>query len=99
MWSDEYFGGDGTGAGNCIETGPFANLTLRWVQDGSVQDHCLTRRLNQASLNSASLTNLARCNAIGNYTDAWTCFSNGPHGSGHGAVGGIVCLLASSCSH
>ncbi|KAH8201560.1 hypothetical protein TruAng_004252 [Truncatella angustata] len=90
MWSEAYFGGDGTGQGNCVETGPFANLTLRWVQDGSVSEHCLTRRFSQRSLQAASLDNIARCSVIGNYTDAWQCFSNGPHGSGHGGVGGIM---------
>lgn len=101
LWTDEYFGGDGTGDGNCVETGPFANLTLRWVQDGSTSDHCLTRRFSERSLNAASVENIDKCKQIANYTQAWQCYSNGPHGSGHGGVGGIVSsnlLMALCCS-
>ncbi|KAK9425028.1 hypothetical protein SUNI508_03168 [Seiridium unicorne] len=37
MWSAEYFGGDGTGEGNCVETGPFTSLTLRWMSDPTLR--------------------------------------------------------------
>lgn len=92
LWSDAYFGGDGAGADRCVATGPFANLTLRWLQDSTVSEHCLTRRFQERALEAASTANIAKCDAISTYEDAWQCFSNGPHGSGHGGVGGIVRL-------
>ncbi|KAI1865425.1 uncharacterized protein JN550_008473 [Neoarthrinium moseri] len=90
LWSDEYFGGDGTGPGGCIETGPFANLTLRWTQDKRSVPHCLVRRFNELALTLASNASRERCNALDNFVDAWNCLEAGPHGSGHGAVGGLM---------
>lgn len=72
LWSDEYFGGNGTGEASCIETGPFANLTLRFVTSG-VSDHCLTRQFSQRSFSSNAQPNIDRCNAIQNFTSATTC--------------------------
>lgn len=90
MWSAQYFGGNGRASDYCVVDGPFANLTLRWVQDGSVSDHCLTRIHNDSLLSSTSQPNIDECNAIDNYTEAWECFNGGPHSGGHAAVGGIV---------
>ncbi|KAF7522554.1 hypothetical protein G7054_g12090 [Neopestalotiopsis clavispora] len=90
LWSDEYFGGDGRSSDRCVTTGSFANLTLRWQQDATVSEHCLTRRFNERSLQEASLEVIANCYAIDNYNEAWECLSNGPHGAGHGGVGGIM---------
>ncbi|KAI1873298.1 uncharacterized protein JN550_003551 [Neoarthrinium moseri] len=90
LWSEEYFGGDGTGANNCVETGPFANLTLRWTREGTVDESCLTRRFSNRSLASTSQTNINACNTITNYTQAWNCWSGGPHSGGHSGVGGIM---------
>jgi hypothetical protein len=64
MWSDDYFGGNGVKGTYCVETGPFANLTLRWLADGSTSDHCLTRIFNNNSLQSTSQANINKCNAI-----------------------------------
>ncbi|KAH8163497.1 hypothetical protein CIB48_g4751 [Xylaria polymorpha] len=96
LWKDEYFGGDGTGPDGCIETGPFRNLTLRWVQNGAVEEHCLSREFSTSELQMTSQDNIDQCNAIQNYTDAWLCWFGGPHGSlgphaaGHAAVGGVM---------
>ncbi|KAI1873463.1 hypothetical protein JX265_005085 [Neoarthrinium moseri] len=90
MWSTEYFGGNGTAENYCVVDGPFANLTLRWLADGSIEDHCLTRIMNDNSLSRTSQEEIDACNAITNYTSAWECFNGGPHGGGHAAVGGIM---------
>lgn len=96
LWKDEYFGGDGTGPGGCVETGPFRNLTLRWTRDGNVESHCLTRHFSTAELQMTNQENIDKCNGIQNYTDAWVCWfgvpsgSSGPHAAGHAAVGGAV---------
>ncbi|KAF2970798.1 hypothetical protein GQX73_g2748 [Xylaria multiplex] len=96
LWKNEYFGGDGTGPGGCIETGPFRNLTLRWIQNGSVEEHCLSRRFSTQDLQMTNQDNIDRCNALQEYNDAWLCWFGGPHGSlgphaaGHAAVGGVM---------
>ncbi|KAI0133933.1 hypothetical protein BJ170DRAFT_690262 [Xylariales sp. AK1849] len=90
MWKEEYFGGNGTEEDKCVVDGPFANLTLRWLADGSVSDHCLTRIFSDRSLSGTSQANIDACNAITNYSSAWNCWSGSPHISGHAAVGGIM---------
>ncbi|KAF7536186.1 hypothetical protein G7054_g4736 [Neopestalotiopsis clavispora] len=79
MWSTKYFGGNGRESDYCVVDGPFANLTLRWLQDGSVSEHCLTRIHNDSLLSSTSQANIDKCNAIDNYTEAWECWKGGPH--------------------
>ncbi|KAI0143840.1 amino acid transporter [Xylariaceae sp. FL1272] len=96
LWEDEYFGGNGAGPDSCVESGPFNNLTLRWVQDGSVEEHCLSRQFDGSYLEFTNQTEIDACNAIQSYTDAWLCWfggphgSSGPHASGHAAVGGSM---------
>lgn len=88
VWN--YFGGDGTGSGGCVETGPFANLTLRWTQDRQAEDHCLVRRFSDRALAQAVQANQDTCFAKDNFVDAWNCLEALPHGAGHGGVGGLV---------
>jgi tyrosinase len=73
MWSDRYFGGNGTADDHCVVDGAFANLTLRWLADGAFSDHCLTRIMNNGILKSTSQTKTDKCNAITNYADAYLC--------------------------
>ncbi|PVH96203.1 Di-copper centre-containing protein [Periconia macrospinosa] len=91
MFDDQYFGGNGTDDGTYrVIDGQFANLTLRWIGDGSVKDHKLTRMNDEGALNKTDQKNIDKCNAITNYTSAWECWSSGPHGAGHEAIGGIM---------
>ncbi|KAI0470098.1 amino acid transporter [Xylariaceae sp. FL0804] len=90
LWSTEYFGGNGSGDENCITDGPFVNLTLRFNQDGSATEKCLTRIFSQSQFSTAAQDNIDECNAIDNYTEAWDCWSRDPHSAGHGGVGGIM---------
>ncbi|KAF7536038.1 hypothetical protein G7054_g4904 [Neopestalotiopsis clavispora] len=90
LWKDEYFGGNGVGTSRCIQSGSFANLTLRWQLNNQVGDHCLTRDFNQNGFNAAAQTNIDRCNAIGAFADARSCWEGSPHSAGHGGVGGIM---------
>ncbi|KAI1360115.1 hypothetical protein F5Y08DRAFT_344034 [Xylaria arbuscula] len=96
MFTDEYFGGDGTGPDGCIETGPFQNLTLRWMQNGGIEEHCLSRQFDTAYLQMTNQANIDACNALETYDEAWICWfgglhgSVGPHAAGHAAVGGVM---------
>ncbi|KAI1335914.1 amino acid transporter [Xylariaceae sp. FL0016] len=90
LWSTEYFGGNGSGDDNCVTDGPFANLTLRFNQDGSPTEKCLTRIFSDRQFATAAQENIDECNAIDNYTEAWECWSRDPHSAGHGGVGGIM---------
>lgn len=96
MWSEKYFGGNGSEWDNCVVDGPFANLTLRWLADGGFSDHCLTRIMNEEMLRSTSQSNIDKCMEITSYEDAYLCWKGGPHAGGHAAVGGIVSLTRHS---
>lgn len=96
MFSDEYFGGNGTDDGTYrVIDGKFANMTLRWLGDGSTKDHLLTRINNESALNFTSQENIDECNRITNYTSAWQCLATNPHAAGHAGIGGIVSLFGS----
>lgn len=93
MFDDQYFGGNGTNDGtHQVIDGKFANLTLRWLGDGSTKDHYLTRIHDESALITANQENIDKCNAITNYTSAWQCWDFGPHRAGHLGIGGIVSL-------
>lgn len=95
LWSEEYFGGDGTGTGRCIETGPFANLTLRFVANNGIQDHCLTRKFDQNVFSAAKQSNIDRCNIVTLFSNATSCWEASPHTAGHSGVGAIVSNIRS----
>ncbi|KAJ5024613.1 hypothetical protein J3E73DRAFT_391961 [Bipolaris maydis] len=92
MFDDRYFGGNGTDGTYRVIDGKFANLTLRWLGDGSTKDHYLTRKNDEASLNGTDRENIAKSNAITKYTSAWECWASGsgPHEAGHRGIGGIM---------
>ncbi|ETS77427.1 hypothetical protein PFICI_11301 [Pestalotiopsis fici W106-1] len=91
MWEDQYFGGNGTDDGTSrVVNGSFANLTLRWLADGTYSDHWLTRINNKNSLRLTNQAHINVCNAKQNYSTAWDCWGQNPHLSGHQAVGGIL---------
>ncbi|KAI1456044.1 Di-copper centre-containing protein [Annulohypoxylon moriforme] len=84
------FGGNGTGAGNCVADGPFANLTLRFQADLSIDEYCLSRYLNDRALSMATEENVEKCLERETYVEAWNCLEGLPHGAGHGAVMGTM---------
>lgn len=91
LWSEDAFGGNGSGEEMCVSNGPFANLTLRYnVGAGVDSGHCLTRNFTQESFNTAATKYIKECNKIDTYEEAWICWSRNPHNAGHGGTGGIV---------
>ncbi|KAI1861852.1 hypothetical protein JX265_009355 [Neoarthrinium moseri] len=90
LFEDQYFGGNGVGSSRCIADGQFANLTLRFLANNRVSDHCVTRRFSQQAFQAAAQANINRCNAIKTYANAWTCWSLTPHSAGHAGVGGVM---------
>ncbi|KAI1097179.1 Di-copper centre-containing protein [Jackrogersella minutella] len=84
------FGGNGTGTGGCVANGPFANFTLRFKDDLSIDEYCLSRYLNNRALSQAGKEAVDLCIAKETYVDAWNCLEGRPHGAGHGAVMGTM---------
>lgn len=86
---DDSFGPDGSGDDYCVQSGPFANLTLYLDDDGNASEsYCLSRALSDNQLAKGEQSVVDDC--VYNQTtfeDAWSCFeSNGPHGAGHGGM-------------
>ncbi|KAK9417054.1 hypothetical protein SUNI508_09072 [Seiridium unicorne] len=92
MFKDEYFGGDGTGTNNCIESGAFVNMSLAFGPNDADADggHCVFRNFSEQKLQQAAQSNIDECMAIDDYTSAWSCWANAPHGAGHGGIGGLM---------
>ncbi|KAI2627026.1 Di-copper centre-containing protein [Hypomontagnella submonticulosa] len=84
------FGGNGTGAKSCIVDGPFANLTLRFKEDMTVSNYCISRYLNDRAFSAAAQEFVDMCLEREKYTDAWNCLEGRPHGAGHGGVSGTM---------
>ncbi|KAI3322651.1 Di-copper centre-containing protein [Xylariaceae sp. AK1471] len=87
------FGGNGTGSSNCIEDGPFANLTLHIKEDLTTTDYCISRSMNNFAFSAASRANVETCLKYEHFIDAWQCFENRPHSAGHGGVSGTMMNL------
>ncbi|KAI5777134.1 hypothetical protein EDC01DRAFT_714096 [Geopyxis carbonaria] len=82
------FGGDGTGTGNCIATGPFANYTLHTGPGYENTAHCIQRELSDRSSLASGQSYIDTCMAMGSFAQAWPCIELMPHSGGHGGVGG-----------
>lgn len=82
------FGGDGTGRGGCVETGPFANYTLHTGPGYSNTEHCLIRKINDSISEGTGAGPVDECLAMETFAEMWPCLENVPHSSGHTAVGG-----------
>lgn len=98
---DTGFGGEG---GDCVDDGPFANLTLHLSAQWGVvssSDYCLSRDFNSKVWVNANSTNTGPCFDSENYTVAADCFPSNPHTAGHGGVGGtfldVVCPVLFPC--
>ncbi|KAI9931686.1 hypothetical protein ASPWEDRAFT_169471 [Aspergillus wentii DTO 134E9] len=98
---DTGFGGNGTASNNsCVADGPFKDIVLHMSNHHARGNNfCLSRGLSQTSLEMEVASNVEKCFGYKNYTDAWSCYnSNGPHGGGHGAVGGLMADPIDSCN-
>lgn len=87
---DTGFGGEG---GDCVDDGPFANLTLRFSESWGVintTEYCLSRSFGNAGFQGANSTYVAECMAAQNFTTAYECFRSSPHTAGHAGVGGTM---------
>lgn len=94
MWDAESFGGNGTGSGNCVEDGRFANYTLHIGPGDEDTDYCLRRAWNnEEAIANANSTVLEMCNAYNTYAPWWNCISNIPHKGVHTYIGGVVSFL------
>ncbi|KAI1862371.1 uncharacterized protein JN550_010233 [Neoarthrinium moseri] len=87
LWKSEYFSGDGEGGDNCIQTGPYINLTLRWELNGRVEDHCVTRHNSRRSVNAAAQTSIDQYNVIDSFATACSFLEGSPHSAGHSGRG------------
>lgn len=88
--TDPYsFGGSGNGT--CVTTGPFANYTLHLGVGQAVTTHCLNRRIGTVHTGATAAV-IDGCLALEKFEDMWPCVEagQGPHGAGHGGVGGEV---------
>lgn len=87
---DTGFGGEG---GDCVDDGPFANLTLRFAESWGVintTEYCLARDFGNEGFQGANSTHVAACMATQNFTAADECFRSNPHTAGHAGVGGTM---------
>ncbi|KAH8826786.1 hypothetical protein DL96DRAFT_1815858 [Flagelloscypha sp. PMI_526] len=96
--NDLSFGGDDDASNNnCVNTGPFANLTLSIGPGSQVTNHCLNRAVSNRASQSAGQSYIDACMAKTTFADAWPCIeNNGPHGAGHGGVGAEMGNVQSS---
>ena len=82
------FGGNGTGANGCLESGPFANTTLHVGPQTDNTNHCLSRLVNNTNSLYTNSTWTAYCDSQETYYDFWQCNFLYQHGGGHIGLGG-----------
>jgi tyrosinase len=84
------FGGDGSGPGNCITTGPFANYTNHLGPGYQYTDHCINRQINETWSILSAQEQVDKCLDKPDWLSAWPCIEDAPHSGGHGGVGELV---------
>lgn len=84
------FGGDGSGRGNCITTGPFANYTNSIGPGYQLTNHCIDRKISNQMSSASSQNNVNQCLQQSTFATAWSCIEASPHAGGHAGVGGQV---------
>lgn len=92
------FGGQG---GDCLDDGPFAGLTVHLSYDFTslefrAEDRCVSRAFNESFFLLGDQAAIDGCFNSADPADALTCYGAGPHGSGHGGVGGTMLDVAGS---
>ena len=93
MWSDTYFGGNGSSVDNCVTTGPFANRTEHIGPLEMTTDYCFARKFNQPKgLAYGARANIDACYEYGaeDFGAFYGCMAYFPHIAGHQATGGVV---------
>lgn len=92
------FGGQG---GECIDDGPFANLTIHLSYNYTslefyADDRCISRSFNTTSFQIGNQAAIDKCFAYDDAPTALDCYFLGPHGGGHLGVGGTMANVAAS---
>ena len=87
---DTGFGGNGVGPSKCIADGPFKNYVNAVGPGQSQTGHCIDRDINKCMGKFAAPSIIENCMKMANFSTFWPCIENGPHGAGHGGVGGEV---------
>jgi hypothetical protein len=93
MWSEQYFGGNGSEVDNCVVTGPFANRTEHIAPLEQTTDYCFARNFNQTKgLSYAARANVDDCYEFdgSDFDGFYNCMAYLPHIGGHQGVGGVV---------
>ncbi|KAK6586432.1 hypothetical protein PZA11_001489 [Diplocarpon coronariae] len=99
MWSDQYFGGNGSSVDNCVRTGPFANRTLHIGPLLQTTDYCFARKFNQTKgLSYGARANVDACYEYGatDFQSFHKCMAYLPHIAGHQATAGVMTDINSS---
>lgn len=93
VFSDSYFGGNGSGSDNCVMNGPFANWKMSFPQP-----HCLQRRFNLGNTIGRFYAKEIVESLIRGATDYdpfRRIFEAGPHGVVHVNIGGDMFFMQS----
>jgi tyrosinase len=93
LFEDQYYGGNEDGSSSYIADGPFINMTLRFLANNQIADHCLSRHFDQFSFNSAAQYYVDKCDTFKKYAAVWYCLTLAPHTAGYNGVGGTVSLV------
>ena len=88
---DTGFGGNGVGASQCIADGPFKDYISAIGPGETFTEHCIQRDINKCAAKTAAPSVVEGCLKMENFSTFWPCIEGGPHGAGHGGVGGEVC--------
>lgn len=92
------FGGQG---GECIEDGPFVNLTIHLTYNFTslefyADERCVHRAFNETAFLLGKQANIDECFASDDATVALACYFVNPHIAAHGGVGGLMNNVAGS---
>ncbi|PBP27391.1 tyrosinase [Diplocarpon rosae] len=99
MWSDQYFGGNGSPDDNCVRTGAFANRTMHVGPFTQTTDYCFNRKFNQTAgltLGVRSHTDACYKYEATDFDTFYKCLAKDPHIAGHRATGGVMVDVNSS---
>jgi hypothetical protein len=100
---DTGFGGDGlTSSRNCIQDGPFGNVTINIGPNYRNVPTCLARSINRRRnpLQTMNATLQAKtCMDYTTYEDVWPCLYGTPHLLGHAIMGSLVGFITHPPNH
>ncbi|PBP16163.1 tyrosinase [Diplocarpon rosae] len=99
MWSDQYFGGNGSPVDGCVRTGAFANRTMHIGPFTQTTDYCFNRNFNYTSgltLGARANTDACYKHSATDFETFYKCMASSPHVAGHRATGGVMVDVNSS---